>query len=296
MSTLLVFLAYLGVVLLLAAQLYFPVYQAVDAYWDVRPDRVFYRLVMLLAVLGFWPLLKLLGINNRYALGYALPLRHFARAMLTGLGAGVAIMALHAAILILFGVRVFETDSLTLSAWLYLLVSGLLGGLLVALIEESFFRGAMQYHMRYSNPLLPTLAGTSLFYAAVHFIHPPATGPDTQVDWNTGWDMLVRTFHQFEHYSGFIDSFAALFMAGVLLALVRERSGSIALCIGIHTGWVLMIKLTRGLTEAQAGAPSAFLAGSYDGVIGWAAAVVLGLATLAYWLVGLKGPARTPRS
>lgn len=293
MSTLLIFLAYLGVVLLLAAQLYFPVYQALDAFWDLRPDRVFYRLVMLLAALGFWPLLKLLGINNRYALGYALPWRRFARAMLTGLGIGVAIMAVHAAILILLGVRVFEADSLTLGAWLSLLVSGLLGGLLVAVIEESFFRGAMQYHMRYSNPLLTTLAATSVFYAAVHFIRPPALAPGTPVDWNTGWDMLVRIFHQFEQFTGFIDSFAALFMAGLLLGLVRERSGSIALCIGIHAGWVLMIKLTRGVTEAQAGASSAFLAGSYDGVIGWAAAVVLALATLAYWLVGLKGLAHS---
>lgn len=288
MSTLLYFLIYLGVVLLLAAQLYFPVYQAVDSYWDVQPDRVFHRLVLLIAILGFWPFLKLLGINNRYALGYTLGPRRFAWTVVAGLGIGVAILALHATVLLLLGVRVISPDAVLITVWLYNLGSGLLAGLLVALLEESLFRGAMQYHLRYSNPLLTTVVITSLFYAAVHFIHPPAPASVMPVDWNSGWDMLERIFHQYANFTGFIDSFVALFMAGLLLSLVREHSGNIALCIGIHAGWVMMIKVTREVTDVAAGSSTAFLIGSYDGIIGWAAAVVLGLATLGYWLIAKK--------
>ena len=98
--------------------------------------------------------------------------------------------------------------------------------------------------------------------------------------------MLAGMFHQYDDFAGFADSFIALFAAGLLLSLIRERSGNIALCIGIHAGWVLTIKLTREVTNAATDAPAAFLIGSYDNIIGWAAAVVLGLVTLWYWRYG----------
>jgi len=287
-SSLFYFSIYLGVVLLLAAQLFFPVFQAVDAYWELRPDRVFHRLILLIAVLGFWPFLKLLGINNRYALGYTLAPLPFVRTVLIGLAVGTGIMALHAAVLLLLGVRIFSPETVRFGDWMYLLASGLLGGVLVALIEESFFRGAMQYHLRYSNSLLLTLVFTSLFYAAVHFIHPPEPAAGAPVDWRSGWTMLEGMLHPFKNFAGLIDSFAALFMAGLLLALVRERSGSLALCIGIHAGWIMMIRLTRGVSSEVADSPNAFLIGSYDGVIGWAAAILLGLLALGYWLTGIR--------
>lgn len=286
MSSLLYFTIYLGVVLLLAAQLFYPVFQAVDAYWDLRPDRVFHRLVLLIAVLGFWPFLRLLGMNNRYALGYALAPGRFVRTVFTGLAVGTGIMALHIAVLLVLGVRTFSPEAVPFGDWMYLLASGLLGGVLVALIEESFFRGAMQYHLRYSHSLSATLVFTSLFYAAVHFIHPPEPAAGAPVDWRSGWNMLEGMLDQFKNFAGLVDSFAALFMAGLLLALVRERSGNIALCIGIHAGWIMMIRLTRGVSVESSDSSNAFLTGSYDGVIGWAAAIVLGLVALAYWLTG----------
>ena len=69
MPVLLLFIAYLCVALLFTALLFYPVFQAIDAFWELGPDRVFDRLAMVIAALGFWPFLKLLGINNREALG-----------------------------------------------------------------------------------------------------------------------------------------------------------------------------------------------------------------------------------
>lgn len=288
MSTLLIFLMYLGVVLLLAAQIYFPVYQALDAYWDIRPDRVFYRLAMLIAVLGFWPFLCVLGINNRYALGFALDRRRFLQALFKGMGIGLAIMAVHAGLLLLIGARAASPAAFQLSALSSVLMSGLLSGLLVAFIEETFFRGAMQYHMRYSNSLMLTAIVTSLFYAAVHFTRPPAPIPGTVVDWTSGWEMLEGMLYPYRNFAEIIDSFAALFAAGLLLTLVREKSGNIVLCIGIHASWVMSIRLAREFTNADPDSPAAGLIGSYDGIIGWAAAALLGLVTLGYWIYGYK--------
>jgi hypothetical protein len=49
---------------------------------------------------------------------------------------------------------------------------------------------------------------------------------------------------------------------------------------------VLTIKLVKEVTDAATDTPAAFLIGNYDGIIGWAAAAVLGLVTLWYWRYG----------
>lgn len=286
MLTFLYFLIYLGAALLLTAMLFYPVFQALDAIWELRPDRVFYRLAMIIAALCFWPFLQLLGINSRYALGFSLDRRRFLLTFFRGLGIGIAIMTGHAILLVLLGARVPEPGDLQFSSLLGALLSGLLSGLLIALIEESFFRGAMQYGIRRSSPVLTAVIITALLYAAVHFTRPPIPPAGIVIGWNSGWEMLAGMFHQFEDFAGIVDSYIALFTAGLLLSLIRERTGNIALCMGVHAGWVLTIKLTREVTNAAPQSPAAFLIGSYDNITGWAATVVLGLVTFWYWRYG----------
>jgi len=286
MPTLLYFIVYLGVAMLLTALLYYPVFQALDAVWEVRPDRVFHRLAMIITALGIWPFLKLQGINNRYALGYSLDSRRFLQTFSRGLGIGVMIMTGHAILLVLLGARVPEPGDIHLNDVVYALLSGLLSGLLVALIEESFFRGAMHYAMRRRSPMLTATVTTALLYATVHFIHAPIPAEGTIIGWQSGWEMLSGMFHSYEDFAAIADSYMALFAAGLFLSLVRERTGNIALCIGIHAGWVLTIKLVKEVTNAATNTPAAFLIGSYDNIIGWAATAVLGLVTLWYWRYG----------
>ena len=286
MPTLLIFVIYLGVSLLLTALLYYPLFQAVDAIWDVRPERVFYRLSMIIAALGFWPLLKLLGINNRTALGFSLDRDRLLKTFSRGLGIGVIIMSVHAILLVLLGARVLEPGYIQFSTLSTVLVTGLLSGILVAVIEEIFFRGAMQYHMRRSSSLLTTTIMTNLLFASVHFIRPPVSAEGAKIGWYSGWEMLAGMFHRYENFTGFADSFIALFAAGLFLSLVRERTGHLTLCIGIHAGWVWIIKLASEVTNADVNSPTAFMIGSYDNITGWAATVVLGLVSMWYWRYG----------
>jgi membrane protease YdiL (CAAX protease family) len=283
MPTLLFFLAYLVASLLLAALLYVPVFQALDTVMEVRADRVFYRLAMVIAILGFWPYLKLLAIDNRNALGYSQQRARFLLSCAKGFGIGVIIMAIHTIALLLPGIRVFKPGDIAITDIAGSLLAALLSGLLVAIIEETLFRGAMYYHMRRHNRLWTTLVLTSLFYAAVHFTRPSIPAGESVTDWHSGLNMLSSMLHQYHDFPVIADSFAALFCAGLLLGLVREKSGSIALCIGIHAGWVWMIKLARELTEVDRDSPLNDLIGSYDGIIGWAATGILLLVTLGYW-------------
>jgi membrane protease YdiL (CAAX protease family) len=286
MPVLLLFIAYLCVALLFTALLFYPVFQAIDAFRELGPDRVFDRLAMIIAALGFWPFLKLLGINNRNALGYSLDLRHFLQTFSRGLGIGVMIMSGHAMLLILLGARVPVPGGMHLNDVVYALLTGLLSGILVAFIEETFFRGAMHYGMRRQSSMLTATITTALLYAAVHFIHAPVPAKGTMTGWQSGWEMLAAMFHSYENFAGIVDSYTALFAAGLFLSMVRERTGNIALCIGIHAGWVLTIRLVKEVTDAATDTPAAFLIGSYDDVIGWAAVAVLTLVTLWYWRYG----------
>ena len=283
MVSLLFFIAYLAAAFLLSALLFFPVFQAINALWEIRPDRVFYRLAMILAMLGFLPFLKLLAINNRKVLGYALHREQYLRVFATGLAIGVMIMSVHAVVLLLLGVRAPLSGDITFSDLLASLLTGLFSAVLVALIEETFFRGAMQGHMRRHSRLVTTLLVTSALYAAVHFIRPPVAAGADSLDWSSGFEMLAGMFYQYRNVTVIADSFVALFFAGLFLGLVRERNGNIALCTGIHAGWVLMIKLASSVTEVDNQSPLAFLVGGYDNMIGWAAAGILALITLWYW-------------
>jgi len=64
---------------------------------------------------------------------------------------------------------------------------------------------------------------------------------------------------------------------GVLLGLLRARSGNIAACIGLHAGWVTLIQFVHRFSATEPSSPLAWLVGSYDGFIGW---LVLGWSVL----------------
>ena len=74
------------------------------------------------------------------------------------------------------------------------------------------------------------------------------------------------------------------FVAGVFLSMVRERTGSILLPIGIHAGWVMIIKLAKYLTNTSyVDGQASFWVGEYDHITGWMASLWLGLIAVVYW-------------
>src|SRR5690606_9308040 len=89
----------------------------------------------------------------------------------------------------------------------------------------------------------------------------------------------------FERYAQpleFADSFIALAMLGVLLAVVRLRTGALAACIGLHAAGVACIAVLRSTTLVEQDSAYAGLVGSYDGVIGWAALIWFVLIVLGF--------------
>jgi membrane protease YdiL (CAAX protease family) len=285
-----IFFGWLCLCLAVAALLAVPLVQT--GWLDYPPERVVGRLAQVLVLIGIWPLLKGMDLGNRASLGFAAPRGELLRAVALGWVLGVAILLVLALSLLGLGVRVADAGAPPWSALAGKAAAALVGGLLIGLLEETFFRGALYWAIRRRGGPVQAVVWSSLLYAALHVMKPGALPPGQAFDWAGAGTMVAGVFadaFQWRH----LDTVLALFMVGVFLALVRERTGHIGWCLGLHAGWVPVIALTRGLTDDNPASPLGFLAGDYDGLTGWLAMAWIGLLAAGYWrLGGRRAPAQ----
>jgi CAAX protease family protein len=281
MGVTLLFFCYLSAAYLLAGVLALPLSGTIQGF--VPLDAFIARMGMLLALLGFWPLLRALDLADRASLGFALGPAKARRALGLGLVLGSAILMTLVGLLLLLGCRA-PTPGVGIAQLPGTLVKGLLGGLAVALMEETFFRGALYSALRRRGGPVAAIAWSSLLYAALHFFQAQPLPPGAPVSLQTILASIAGAFPALFTADN-LDSLVALWLAGAFLALLRERSGHIVWGIGLHAGWVLVIRVAHVYSDVDHQAPWHTLVGSYDGVTGWLAALWIGLLTvpLALW-------------
>jgi hypothetical protein len=263
------FVALLALALIAAAALTYPAWLLVGTVSVEPVHRVMNRLAMLIALVGLIVLTRRLGLSNRAALGYGVPRAEFFRQLGLGWAAGIGLMLPLVALLLAFDVRQIKPG--LDGELLPLLVQGLLSGLVVAFIEETFFRGILFTAVARTSGAGAAIVAPSILYAALHFLGGKLRVPPAEVSWEHGFQVLSRLFERYAQPLAFVDSFLALVTLGILLALVRLRSGAIAACIGLHAAGVCMIFILRDSTVVNSSAKLARVVGTYDGVIGWAA-------------------------
>jgi membrane protease YdiL (CAAX protease family) len=280
------FVALLACALLLAAALTYPAWLLVGTVSVEPVHRVMNRLAMLLAVVGLVLLTRRLGLSNRAALGYRLPRAEFLRQLGIGWAAGIGLMLPLVALLLALDVRQIKPG--LDGELLPLAGQGLLSGLVVAFIEETFFRGILFTAVARTSGIRAAIVAPSVLYAALHFLGGKLRVPPADVSWVHGFQVLSRLFERYAQPLAFIDSFLALLALGILLALVRLRTGAIAACIGLHAAGVCMIFILRDTTTINGNAKLAGIVGAYDGVIGWAAFVWLAAIAIVFTLYQLS--------
>ena len=247
----------------------YPVWSLLTPTFDFPFHRVAGRVAMLAVLVGFIWLARREGLADKASLGYGLPRRQWLGEAGLAFALGVATMLPVMLAMVLFDMRDLKPgatlDTLTL---LRLAGSGILSAITVALIEETFLRGAMFSAIaRESGPRLAIVL-PSLVYAATHFIGRFRIPPD-QVGPGSGLDLLAGMLRDFAHPGAIFDAFVSLFAVGVLLAMVRHLTGSIAACVGLHAGWVWIILFMRQTSVRDPSHPAAFLLSEFDGVVGW---------------------------
>jgi uncharacterized protein len=246
--------------------------------------RIFSRLMLLGMIAGtIWFVLQ--GYRDRRELlGFNRPRTQFMRRTLYGLLAGIVLMLLAVSPVMLLDLRIWS-DRLPadLVAWAVLALKGLASGFVVALLEESFFRGAMQGALQRIGATRWALFAVPLLYSAVHFLGKATSVPYEDVNAWSGFVVWQGLFSSFAEPLGILDAFVALYFVGLLLALVRLGWGDIAGCIGLHAGFVSVIAIFRRISTPAPESDWSFLVGSFDGLLGWWIAVLTALMCAALW-------------
>jgi uncharacterized protein len=283
-----VFLAFLLALLaaMFIAAVASPWVQAALAPLAVFPlHRVFSRLTML-GVIGItvWLVLRY-RLNDKVLLGYGAPHALFLRRLALGLAAGIALMVVALAPLFMLDVREWnERAPAAFAGWAGLALKGLGSGLLVAFIEETFFRGAMQGALQRLGARRMALLAVPLLYSPVHFLGRAATVPYEEVTALSGFTAWAGFFTAWHAPLRLLDAFVALWFVGLLLALVRQRWGDIAGCIGLHAGFVAAIAVFRKVSVPAPHGGWSFLVGSFDGLLGIWIALITALVCAALYI------------
>ncbi|MGQ0429985.1 MAG: CPBP family glutamic-type intramembrane protease [Gammaproteobacteria bacterium] len=262
------FLAAIAGTLLLAAALAYPVWQLAQAFepeWEFH--KVASRLWQLLLLAGIVLAVRRLGLVRRDDWGYGEARAEFLRRFGIGLAIGLATMLPMSLAMLALGI-VEPAAGIGPAALARLVAAGAVTGLAVAVLEETFFRGLMYRAIERESGIAAAVACTALVYAAIHFLARARIG-NAEIGWDSGFELIAVVLARFAAPLAILDSFITLALVGVLLALVRYRTGGIAAGIGLHMGWVCVIKTTHWSTSPAADSRWSFLVGSFDGYTGW---------------------------
>ncbi len=251
------------------ALLAYPAWLLLHPHFDFPFHRIGERVGMLVLAVGFVLIARRLGLADRVSLGYGAPRREFVRELLIGLVLGLATLLAVLGLMIALGLLQWRQDApVGAGAVAKIVTHGLTTGLAVALIEETFIRGAMFTAIQRESGTRAAIFLTSILFSATHFFGKVRIPAEQVTAWS-GVDLITGTAHAFAHPLGILDAFLCLAAVGAVLAIVRATTGNIAATIGLHAGWVWVIQTAHDLTQPVESSPLRFLLSRFDGFVGW---------------------------
>ena len=295
--------------LLLTALVAGPLYLGIGgAAHDIPFPKLASRLWQLSMVGGVAWVVWRLQLRGKTAWGYGLARPQFLRQLGLGTVLGIVTMLPVAAMVSGWELRT-PRPGLDVARLVELFFSGALTGMAVGFLEETFYRGLLlgallaplvgpslaspsdsaqlagaRLHSNNAGSwqLAVAIAASSALFASLHFLARSKMDP-AAVQWDSGLNLLQQSLRYFAHPAEMLDSFLALTAVGVLLSLARLWTGNIALSVGLHAGWVWVMKMSVGSTHLNPDAPLAALISPIDGFTGWLVlGWTLGLTTLAW--------------
>jgi hypothetical protein len=283
MRQILLLFVFIALALLCGALLSFPLYLLLQTFTDVPFHKITSQLSSLCGLVFIFLYLKFNNILNRTTAGFNLAQTFISRDIFTGAVQGMMIIFVLIIIFLFLGIHEPEPElDFNLKFIVVLLIKAMLTGIMVALIEETLYRGALLGGLSKTTNIPVAIVVSSAIYSAVHFIKYPRVSVDAEIGWATGLELLSGAFTRFQD-SAIIDSFLAMFAFGVLLALVRLNKGNIIQCMGIHAGVVMAIKIIKDLTDYVPGNNFEFLVNRYDHLLGYLAFVWLSAIIVIYY-------------
>ena len=247
--------------------------------------RVADRAFLLAGLVGLYPLAKSFKLRRRSDWGYACEAGR-TKAVVTGFVAGITLLLLLLTCHCLLRVRVWDSSRNALDL-VQALIGGIVSGLAIGFIEETFFRGGLYWIV--SKELSPrgAVSVTAGLYALLHFLRTDDAGLD-RVSWSSGFAVLGGAFAKLTDPS-IVGPFLALLVLGVVLAKLRQATGHIFLNIGVHAGFVAGVRLGHEATDSVQDSPQLWLAQGYDGITGFLALFLVLIPVLVHVALRSRG-------
>ncbi len=219
--------------------------------WGIRQfstsnfARYFNRAILISAVLAFVPLLISLRVRSLRELGLRKNPRWLADG---GVGLGIGFGGFFVLAMGLFVCG--WSDWRETPEW-HRLWNVVATAVVVSLIEEFAFRGGIQgIVLRHARPGF-AIGFTAALFSIVHFVKPPNSaqfGRD-DVTWTSGFELLPTCFAGFADPMLLLAGFTTLLVAGWILGYATWRTGSLAVAIGLHAGWILAVEGFKRLAD-----------------------------------------------
>ena len=266
------YLWFVGAIVLagvLAACVAYPAFELTRPFAQFAFHRVASRIAMLLLILELVVVCRQLHLTRRGDFGYGLPWRRFiGRACSWGL-IGVLTAALGAGFLLVAGLRVRDPQFvISAGSLVRIFLTGLSSGIAVALLEETTIRGLMHTAVeREAGPWAAALLTAPLF-AVLHFFARVRI-PADQVSWSSGFVLLSQSFAPLAHFGAVFDAFLSWVIVGLILSMTRILTGNIAIALGLHAGWVIVLRMLQQSTISGGSAAGSMWVGRTDGLLGY---------------------------
>jgi membrane protease YdiL (CAAX protease family) len=254
---------------LIGALLAYPVYELTTAFASWAFHRVASRVAMLVLIAELVWVCRHLGLRTKRDFGYGLPWRQFLRVSIGWGIIGMVTAGAGAWFLLATNLRVLNADfTPNIASLTRIFLVGLGSGIAVALLEETVMRGAMHTAVeRESGPWTAALLIAPLF-AVVHFFAKARIAPE-DVGWGSGFSLLAHSFAPLSQPALVFDSFLSWLIVGLILSLTRVLTGNIAVAIGLHAGWVIVLRMLQEATGSGQAPGYAFWVGRFDGLLGY---------------------------
>jgi uncharacterized protein len=233
--------------------------------------RYVHRSLLLMAVVGLWPLLRLAGMGSWAQVGLGCSTGGPSR-LGTGFLMALAVLSGIWLLALLLGAR--EWDPGRSSGAVVLIWKAASAGVAVGFLEEFLFRGVLFGLLLKSVRLWPALISSSLIFAALHFLGRPA--PPEELMWWSGLAVVGEMVVGVADGTKWIPAGVALTLFGMLLGVCYWRTGDLFFSVGLHMGLVFSLKLYGSLTSSVAEYALWFW-GSKRWMDGWLAVIVMGV-------------------
>jgi membrane protease YdiL (CAAX protease family) len=156
-----------------------------------------------------------------------------------------------------------------------------LSAIVIAFIEEAFFRAFLLGGMKTDFGNRVALIASAAIYAVAHLVRSPARFYVTGYEPAAGLITLAHSVDQFTTPAIAIPTLIGLFLLGIVLGEAYLLTGSVYFSIGLHCGFVLGAKLWPKIILNRAAIPWWIAGGGAIPLIAGAAAWVIAIAIFA---------------